>query len=117
MHRKNSGGSSERLVVAADRLGDIQIALKQELPVLRTFPGKANCELFHCLNSPVFCISGQSLETLKYHHPLQFECLCPILPASHVTMESGTGLVHTAPAHGMEDHTVGKEYGLNLVTG
>jgi isoleucyl-tRNA synthetase len=31
-------------------------------------------------------------------------------------MESGTGLVHTAPAHGMEDYIVGKEYGLDLVT-
>jgi isoleucyl-tRNA synthetase len=29
-------------------------------------------------------------------------------------MESGTGLVHTAPAHGMEDYIVGKEYGLDL---
>jgi isoleucyl-tRNA synthetase len=97
VHRQNSGGSSEHLIVAADRLKDIQLALNQELPVLRT-------------------VSGQSLETLKYHHPFQSDCLCPVLPASHVTMESGTGLVHTAPAHGMEDYIVGKEYGLDLVT-
>lgn len=95
VHRQNSGGSSEHLIVAADRLKDIQLALNQELPVLRT-------------------VSGQSLETLKYHHPFQSDCLCPVLPASHVTMESGTGLVHTAPAHGMEDYIVGKEYGLDL---
>jgi isoleucyl-tRNA synthetase len=40
VHRQNSGGSSEHLIVAADRLKDIQLALNQELPVLRTVSGE-----------------------------------------------------------------------------
>ena len=38
----------------------------------------------------------------------------PILPATHVTKESGTGLVHTAPAHGQEDYLVGVSNELDL---
>jgi isoleucyl-tRNA synthetase len=38
----------------------------------------------------------------------------PIVLAEHVTTESGTGLVHTAPAHGVEDFQVGQKYGLSL---
>ena len=38
----------------------------------------------------------------------------PFLPGSHVTETDGTGLVHTAPAHGFEDHDIGIEHGLDL---
>lgn len=58
---------------------------------------------------------GSVLERLKYRHPFENDSLCLTLPASHVTMESGTGLVHTAPAHGQDDYHVGKEHGLDLV--
>ncbi len=34
--------------------------------------------------------------------------------ADHVTLEAGTGLVHTAPGHGMEDYIIGMEYGLDI---
>ena len=36
------------------------------------------------------------------------------MPASHVTLNAGTGLVHTAPAHGPEDYLVGVDHGLDL---
>lgn len=39
----------------------------------------------------------------------------PLVMGEHVTNESGTGLVHTAPGHGMEDFIVGKEYHLPVV--
>ena len=54
---------------------------------------------------------GSALERLLLRHPLQdreVEIIC----GTHVTVESGTGLVHTAPAHGMDDYIVGKAYGL-----
>ncbi len=38
----------------------------------------------------------------------------PLLPAAHVTLESGTGLVHTAPGHGAEDFEVGQAHGLEV---
>ena len=35
-----------------------------------------------------------------------------IICGTHVTTEAGTGLVHTAPAHGVDDYNVGRKYGL-----
>lgn len=39
----------------------------------------------------------------------------PLLPANHVTMAKGTGLVHTAPAHGMDDYSVASHFKLSVV--
>lgn len=47
-------------------------------------------------------ISGQELVSTTYTHDFTSSNL-PILSAEHVTVESGSGLVHTAPSHGLED--------------
>jgi len=60
---------------------------------------------------------GSQLENLVFNHPFANRDI-PLILGEHVTTEAGTGLVHTAPDHGMEDFVVGKEYGigtLNLV--
>lgn len=54
---------------------------------------------------------GQVLEGLKLKHPF-YERQVPVILGEHVTLEAGTGAVHTAPAHGQEDFVVGKLYGL-----
>ena len=63
-------------------------------------------------------ITGHDLSLLTYSNPLysgqETSHFCPVLPASHVTMESGTGLVHTAPAHGPEDYLIGVNNRLDL---
>ncbi|MCK4601497.1 MAG: class I tRNA ligase family protein, partial [Phycisphaerae bacterium] len=41
---------------------------------------------------------------ITYAHPLIDGKCCPVVPADYVTLEDGTGLVHTAPGHGMEDY-------------
>ncbi|MPC07444.1 Isoleucine--tRNA ligase, mitochondrial [Portunus trituberculatus] len=51
------------------------------------------------------------LAALRYRAPLD-QRECPCLPASHVTMVKGTGLVHTAPAHGHDDFLVALQYKL-----
>ncbi|HUP29603.1 MAG TPA: isoleucine--tRNA ligase [Usitatibacter sp.] len=56
---------------------------------------------------------GSALEGLKLRHPFE-DRLVPIVLAAHVTLEAGTGLVHTAPAHGVEDFQVGTAYRLPL---
>ncbi|HEO69726.1 MAG TPA: isoleucine--tRNA ligase, partial [Candidatus Hydrogenedentes bacterium] len=56
--------------------------------------------------------SGKELEGLKYRHVMFPERLCPIILAPHVTLEAGTGCVHTAPGHGQEDYVVGAQYGI-----
>ncbi len=57
-------------------------------------------------------VKGDSLTTLKAQHPLISERQVPIITGEHVTADSGTGLVHTAPAHGVDDYNVGLKYNL-----
>ncbi len=54
---------------------------------------------------------GQTLELLELAHPL-YDRKVPIVVGEHVTLDAGTGLVHTAPAHGLEDFAVGTKYNL-----
>ncbi|MFZ5594355.1 MAG: isoleucine--tRNA ligase [Pseudomonadota bacterium] len=54
---------------------------------------------------------GADLEGLKLAHPF-YEREVPVITGEHVTLEAGTGAVHTAPAHGQEDYVAGSRYGL-----
>ncbi|NIK10714.1 isoleucine--tRNA ligase [Alkalibacillus almallahensis] len=57
---------------------------------------------------------GKDLEYAKAQHPL-YDRESLIILGDHVTTESGTGCVHTAPGHGEEDYWVGKTYGLDAL--
>ena len=57
---------------------------------------------------------GRALEGLKLNHPW-LERQVPVILGEHVTLEAGTGAVHTAPAHGQEDYVVGTSYQLPVV--
>jgi isoleucyl-tRNA synthetase len=54
---------------------------------------------------------GVALEHLRLHHPF-YEREVPLILGEHVTLEAGTGLVHTAPAHGYDDFVIGARYAL-----
>jgi isoleucyl-tRNA synthetase len=54
---------------------------------------------------------GAALENLPLHHPF-YDRIVPVICGEHVTLDAGTGLVHTAPAHGVDDYVVGLEYNL-----
>ncbi len=54
---------------------------------------------------------GADLEGLKLQHPF-YHRQVPIILGEHVTTEAGTGAVHTAPGHGLEDYAVGTRYDL-----
>jgi isoleucyl-tRNA synthetase len=56
-------------------------------------------------------IKGSALEQLRLQHPF-LPREVPVILGEHVTLDSGTGAVHTAPAHGQEDFVVGRRYGL-----
>lgn len=53
--------------------------------------------------------TGAELEHMKTKHPL-YDRLSPVIVGDHVTLESGTGCVHTAPGYGVEDFEVCKNY-------
>ncbi|MDH3400128.1 MAG: isoleucine--tRNA ligase [Chromatiales bacterium] len=56
-------------------------------------------------------VAGAELEGVLLRHPFH-ERSVPVILGDHVTLESGTGAVHTAPGHGQEDFAVGVKYGL-----
>jgi len=58
--------------------------------------------------------SGQQLEHAMLHHPF-YQRELPMILGDHVTLETGTGAVHTAPGHGHEDFEMGQRYGLPVV--
>jgi len=52
---------------------------------------------------------------VTYTHPIFGAArTCPVVAANYVTTEDGTGLVHTAPGHGVEDYGTGLKYGLDI---
>lgn len=56
---------------------------------------------------------GRDLELLRFQHPfMPFDE--PIILGDHVTLDAGTGAVHTAPGHGPDDFVVGQQYHLEV---
>ena len=86
---------NERWVVAEGMLETLRSLWKLELPVEKTF-------------------SGKELEGLICQSPLM-DRESVIVCGEHVTLEAGTGCVHTAPGHGEDDFLVGKKYGLPVL--
>ncbi|XP_070697859.1 isoleucine--tRNA ligase, mitochondrial isoform X3 [Pempheris klunzingeri] len=62
----------------------------------------------------VLTLTGPQLEGGICKHPTIPDKEVPLLPANHVTMAKGTGLVHTAPAHGMDDYSVASQFKLSV---
>ncbi|HEX6591903.1 MAG TPA: class I tRNA ligase family protein, partial [Moraxellaceae bacterium] len=56
-------------------------------------------------------VTGAALEHLTLQHPF-FEREVPVIVGEHVTADSGTGAVHTAPGHGQDDFIIGRKYKL-----
>jgi len=91
----------ETIVVAAAMVEEIMLRYGKE-----SFEVLAHCK-------------GAALELLSLEHPFVARHV-PIILGAHVTTEAGTGAVHTAPDHGVDDFNVGRAYGLatlNLVDG
>jgi isoleucyl-tRNA synthetase len=58
---------------------------------------------------------GRKMERLNFQHPFLDRKILGVL-ANYVTMDTGTGVVHTAPAHGAEDFATGMKYGLDATS-
>ncbi|MBE0435902.1 MAG: isoleucine--tRNA ligase [Methylomicrobium sp.] len=86
-------GIKERLVLAEALLKDAML--------------RYGFEDYHVI---AYC-KGDALENLLLQHPF-YERQVPVILGDHVTIEAGTGAVHTAPGHGQEDYVVGMKYDL-----
>ena len=65
------------------------------------------------LERPLARMKGKALEGLRFTHPLYDRDSVGVL-ADYVTLEQGTGVVHTAPGHGADDYLTGVKYGLEI---
>jgi isoleucyl-tRNA synthetase len=65
------------------------------------------------LDQPVARMKGAALEGIRFRHPLYERDSVGVL-GTYVTLEQGTGAVHTAPGHGADDFHTGVEYGLEI---
>jgi len=88
-------GAGWTLVVADKRLEALKAVLARP---------EAEADVSNCPS-----LSGQELldAAVSYRHPLHADKTCPVVPADYVTLDEGTGLVHTAPGHGAEDYGTG----------
>jgi isoleucyl-tRNA synthetase len=88
-------GQKERLVLASDLVDDCM--------------QRFGIERFSTLAT---CLGGE-LEKVSLEHPF-YDFSVPVILGDHVTTESGTGCVHTAPGHGVDDFNVGRNYDLEV---
>ncbi|MBS1816452.1 MAG: isoleucine--tRNA ligase [Acidobacteria bacterium] len=65
------------------------------------------------LDMPVARMKGDVFEHVRFQHPLYARDSVGVL-ADYVTLDAGTGVVHTAPGHGAEDFHTGQKYGLEI---
>ncbi len=62
----------------------------------------------------LFIITGSELEGIEYKHPTKDKSCPVVLGGDYITTESGTGVVHTAPGHGIDDFNTGLKYKLPI---
>ncbi|CCG88337.1 isoleucine--tRNA ligase [Erwinia piriflorinigrans] len=58
-------------------------------------------------------VQGAALELMGFQHPFLAH-VSPVVLGEHVTLEAGTGAVHTAPGHGPDDYVIGQKYGIEI---
>lgn len=91
--RITRGGNNHLYIIGADRV--------------ETFAEEIEADSFEILDQ----VPGSDLIGTSYTHPL-WKTEMPLIGGDHVTADSGTGLVHTAPGHGMEDYEVCQKLGI-----
>ena len=76
-------------------------------PLVKEAMGRYGIENYRVLAT----CRGRDLEGVKLRHPF-YAREVPVILGEHVTTDAGTGAVHTAPGHGLEDYVVSERYGL-----
>ena len=75
--------------------------------------GQVTARTGKALGEPVARVPGRVFESIRFRHPLYDRASIGVL-ADYVTLEQGTGVVHTAPGHGADDYHTGVKYDLEV---
>ncbi|MFN9621862.1 MAG: isoleucine--tRNA ligase [Cyanobacteriota bacterium] len=94
--RDDSAGAPRYLLVAAALVERLSQTLERPL-------------------EPLVTVKGDELAGILYRHPLLDRTSPVVVGGEYVTTESGTGLVHTAPGHGVDDFHTGRKHGLPVL--
>jgi isoleucyl-tRNA synthetase len=81
--------------------------------VAEALAGKVAAVAGRTFGEPVARMKGELLEQIRFRHPLYSRDSLGVL-ADYVTLDAGTGAVHTAPGHGADDFRTGLRYGLDI---
>ena len=112
------GEEIDYVLIAVDEVaGEARLAPGAKLLVaealLADFAARAGITVYGILAR----LKGRELEETVCAHPWRgrgYDFEVPLLPGEHVTLEQGTGFVHTAPGHGEEDFLLGQRFGLEV---
>ncbi|MGB2144871.1 MAG: isoleucine--tRNA ligase [Porticoccaceae bacterium] len=106
--------SSQAISVGADleyslvQAGSVRLILSTDL--LESVAQRLELDAFKVLAS----CQGAALENIVAQHPF-YQRSIPVLLGDHVTTDAGTGCVHTAPDHGLDDFSVSNKYGIGTL--
>src|SRR5213080_2592152 len=92
----DEGSAGERAVIVAEALA----------PQVASIGGRT-------FGPPIARMKGAELEQIRFQHPLYARASLGVL-GEYVTLDAGTGAVHTAPGHGADDFNTGVKYGLDI---
>ncbi|MFM2173445.1 MAG: isoleucine-tRNA ligase [Cyanobacteriota bacterium] len=93
---ESTAPAASHLVVAAELRESLEASLGLEL-------------------QPLLSVKGADLEGIVYRHPLLERTSAVVIGGDYITTEAGTGLVHTAPGHGVDDFNTGRKYNLPVL--
>ena len=91
-----SGSGGRRLLVATELVDSLARQLDEPL-------------------TPLLSLKGEALEGSRYRHPLLERTSPVVVGGDYITTEAGTGLVHTAPGHGVDDFNTGRKHDLPVL--
>ena len=91
-----SGSGGRRLLVATELVDSLAQQLDEPL-------------------TPLLSLKGEALEGSRYRHPLLERTSPVVVGGDYITTEAGTGLVHTAPGHGVDDFNTGRKHDLPVL--
>jgi len=88
--------------------GEVLIAAKRLIPLISEDLGYEDPDI-------LVTFKGRDMEGMKARHPF-IDRESVFVLADYVTLDQGTGCVHTAPGHGQEDYLTGLKYKINIYT-
>ena len=104
---------ADYVMVRAD--GCNMIFARELVDTVAQVAGWESYELVRGADGEPVVLKGKQLTGLTYTCPVRQDLKGTVIYGDHVTLDSGTGCVHTAPGHGVDDYLVGIEFGVPLL--